>query len=117
MRSTDSSRSRSTRAKRRASRKRSVSSETTECRSLPASSNVRLAETSAFAPAGVLAGALAVCEIFQRVRGGAPTACRRAVGLDLWDPRRDWLRGESAPPPGRLPAGAWLVGMGNLGQA
>jgi len=84
---------------------------------VPAASNVHLAETGAFTSAGVLAGALGVCEIFQRVRGGAPMACRRAAGLDLWDPRRDWLRGESAPPPERLPAGAWLVGMGNLGQA
>jgi hypothetical protein len=84
---------------------------------VPAASNVRLAETGVFPPAGVLAGALGVCEIFQRVRGGAPMACRRAAGLDLWDPRRDWMRGESAPPPERLPASAWLVGMGNLGQA
>lgn len=84
---------------------------------VPAASNVRLGETGAFTPAGVLAGALGVCEIFQRVRGGTPIACRRAAGLDLWDPQRDWLRGEGAPPPERLPAGAWLVGMGNLGQA
>ncbi|MGO9743367.1 MAG: hypothetical protein ACLPN5_18000 [Roseiarcus sp.] len=84
---------------------------------VPAASNVRLGETGVFTPAGVLAGALGVSEIFQRVRGGAPMACRRASGLDLWDLRRDWLRGESAPPPERLPAAAWLVGAGNLGQA
>jgi hypothetical protein len=84
---------------------------------VPAASAVRLAEIGAFTPAGVLAGALGVCEIFQRVRGSTPMACRRAAGIDLWDPRRNWLRGEDAPPPERLPASAWLVGMGNLGQA
>ncbi len=84
---------------------------------VPAASNVRLAEIGAFTPAGVLAGALGVGEIFQRVRGSAPMACRRAAGLDLWDPRRNWLHGKDASPPERLPASAWLVGMGNLGQA
>jgi hypothetical protein len=84
---------------------------------VPAASNARLAETGIFTPAGVLAGALGVSEIFQRVRGGTPMACRRAVGLDLWDLRRNWLRGEDAPAPDRLPSAAWFVGMGNLGQA
>lgn len=84
---------------------------------VPAASGLRLAETGAFTPAGVLAGAVGVAEIFQRVRGGTPMACRRAIGLDLWDLQRDWLRGESAPSPTRLPSEIWIVGMGNLGQA
>jgi hypothetical protein len=84
---------------------------------VPAAAQVRLAEAGDFTPAGVLAGALGVAEIFQRLRGGTPMACRRAVGLDLWDLNRDWLRGESAPAADRLPSSAWLVGMGNLGQA
>jgi hypothetical protein len=82
-----------------------------------AASGVRLSETGSFTPAGVLAGAIGVAEIFQRVRGGTPMACRRAVGLDLWDLHRDWLRGGSAPLPEHLPSEIWIVGMGNLGQA
>lgn len=84
---------------------------------VPVASHVRLAETGAFTPAGVLAGALGVSEIFQRLRGGMPMACRRAIGLDLWRPERDWLRCEAAATLDRLPSAAWLVGMGNLGQA
>lgn len=84
---------------------------------VPAANNLRLAETGDFTPAGVLAGALGVSEIFQRLRGRLPMACRRAVGVDLWSLERDWRRGESAATLDRLPAAAWLVGLGNLGQA
>jgi hypothetical protein len=84
---------------------------------VPAASGLRLAGTGSFTPAGVLAGAIGVAEIFQRVRGGTPVACRRAIGLDLWDLHRDWLRGRSAPLPEHLPSEIWIVGMGNLGQA
>lgn len=84
---------------------------------VPAASGLRLAETGSFTPAGVLAGAIGVAEIFQRVRGGTPMACRRSIGLDLWDLHRDWLRGGSAPSPEHLPSEIWIVGMGNLGQA
>lgn len=84
---------------------------------VPFASGVRLAETGSFTPAGVLAGAIAVAEIFQRVRGGMPMACRRAAGLDLWDFRRDWLRGSEAVGTDRLPSSVWIIGMGNLGQA
>jgi hypothetical protein len=66
--------------------------------------------------AGVLAGALAVSEIFQRLRGH-PMACRRASGLNLWRPEQDWLCGEEGPALSRLPSSAWLIGLGNLGQA
>jgi hypothetical protein len=84
---------------------------------VPFKSGLRLAETGAFTPAGVLAGALGIAEIFHRVRGGTPTACRRTVGRDLWDLHRDWLCGESGPSLERLPSEVWIVGMGNLGQA
>src|SRR5262249_25246637 len=40
-----------------------------------------------------------------------------AAGLDLWDYRRDWMRGTEAPGADRLPSSAWIVGLGNLGQA
>ena len=84
---------------------------------VPFASGARLSETGNFTPAGVLAGAVAIAEIFQRLRGGTPMACRRAAGLDLWDCRRDWLRGAEAAELDRLPASAWIVGLGNLGQA
>jgi hypothetical protein len=84
---------------------------------VPLAQGVRLSEVGTFTPAGVLAGALGVSEIFQRVRGGAPMACRRPVGLDLWAPHRDWLQCGETPVLDRLPAAAWLVGLGNLGQA
>jgi hypothetical protein len=78
----------------------------------------KIAEASAVevTTAGVLAGALAVSEIFQRLRGH-PMACRRATGLNLWRPEQDWLRGEDGPVLTRLPSSVWLVGLGNLGQA
>jgi hypothetical protein len=84
---------------------------------VPVRSDIRLAENGQFTPAGVLAGALGVSEIFQRVRASTPAACRRPAGLDLWDLRRDWMRGDDAPRPDRLPSEIWLVGLGNLGQA
>jgi hypothetical protein len=84
---------------------------------VPLSSHVRLSERGSFTTSGVLAGAIAISEIFLRLRGGAPMACRRAVGLDLWRPDRDWVRGEPGGALDRLPSAAWLVGLGNLGQA
>lgn len=73
--------------------------------------------TAGITPAGALAGAIAVSEIFQRLRGDNPMACRRATGVDLWQPGRDWRAGEAGPVLSRLPAAAWIVGLGNLGQA
>jgi hypothetical protein len=86
----------------------------------PLASGVRLAESQECTPAGVLAGALAVSEAFQHVRGGNATAGRREVGLSLWCPEPDvsWLAEEAAGPPLRLlPTKLWLIGLGHLGQA
>jgi hypothetical protein len=67
--------------------------------------------------AGVLAGALAVSEQFQRALG-AQVAGRRAVGVSLWDPASDWQSSEAKGPPLEyLPAALWLLGLGHLGQA
>lgn len=85
---------------------------------VPARSSTRLAEYGDFTPAGVLAGALAVSEVFQHLRHSHPLAGRRAMGLSLWQPERDWREKDcDAPGLERLPASAWLVGLGNLGQA
>jgi hypothetical protein len=80
----------------------------------------RLPERQEFPPAGVLAGALGVCEAFQFVRGAHAAAGRREVGLSLWrpEPRVSWLAdGERGPALERLPSKLWLVGLGHLGQA
>lgn len=80
--------------------------------------NMRLDESQEFTPAGVLAGALAVAEAFQYLRGNQPIAGRRAVGLSLWRPELSWWEGAaSGPVIDRLPSALWLIGLGNLGQA
>jgi hypothetical protein len=66
---------------------------------------------------GVLAGALAVSESFQHVRGNV-VAGRRDVGLSLWRPDLDWRDpvavGLACP---YLPSRLWMLGLGHLGQA
>lgn len=85
---------------------------------VPLASSMRLAEEREFVPSGVLAGALAVAEVFQHLRGTQPAAGRRAVGLSLWQPDVDWRKSEAAGPTiDRLPSALWLIGLGNLGQA
>ena len=82
--------------------------------------DVRLPERQEYVPAGVLAGALGVSEAFQFVRGDNAVAGRRDVGLSLWQPDKavNWLEaGELGPPLERLPASAWIIGLGHLGQA
>ena len=79
---------------------------------------MRLRERQEFVPAGVLAGALAVTEAFQFLRGSQPAAGRRAMGLSLWCPEKQWWdSAASGPVIERLPAALWLIGLGNLGQA
>lgn len=87
---------------------------------VPLDDGRRLPERREFIPAGVLAGALAVSEAFQFVRGGNAAAGRRAVGLSLWRPEPEmcWLAGsERGPLIERLPSKVWVIGLGHLGQA
>src|SRR6266566_3927284 len=80
----------------------------------------RLPEQHEFTPSGVLAGALAVSEAFQFVRGGNAQAGRREVGLSLWRPEEgvSWLEDSAfGPPLEHLPSKLWLIGLGHLGQA
>lgn len=75
-------------------------------------------EESAFVLAGVAAGALGVAECFQMVRGRNPAAGRRTIGLSLWRPDLDWRAPKAhGAAPALLPASAWIIGLGNLGQA
>jgi hypothetical protein len=85
---------------------------------VPLGSGVRLNEKIELVPAGVLAGALAVAEAFQHLRGSQPAAGRRPIGLSHWRPDLDW-RDSAAIGPAleRLPSALWLIGLGNLGQA
>lgn len=86
----------------------------------PLQHGVRLPERQECVPAGVLAGALGVSEAFQFVRSDNAAAGRRDVGLSLWQPEKavSWLQaGELGPPLERLPASAWIIGLGHLGQA
>lgn len=87
---------------------------------LPLAAGRHLEESQEFTPSGVLAGALAVSEAFQHVRGGNATAGRREVGMSLWrpDPKVSWLTEEAVGPALRLlPSKLWLIGLGHLGQA
>lgn len=78
----------------------------------------RLPEKSGMPLGGVLSGAMAVSEVFMRFAGVTPDATHRAAGLSLWRPDEKWLVDESQGPElGVLPAEAWILGLGHLGQA
>lgn len=76
-----------------------------------------LDESIPFTTSGVLAGALAVAEVFAHLNG-EPMAGYRPVGLSLWDPLSDWRDSAlDGPMPSLLPADFWVIGLGHLGQA
>ena len=84
---------------------------------IPISEGRRLAECTTIIPAAILAGALAVSEVFQHLRGN-PMAGRRSVGLSLWSPGNlDWENAPAGPASIVLPSRLWLIGLGHLGQA
>jgi hypothetical protein len=72
-----------------------------------------------FTPAGVLAGAIAVSEAFQFVRGDNALTGHRSPGLSLWNPSQsnNWLWADKGPKLEVLPSKIWLIGLGHLGQA
>ena len=87
---------------------------------VPLDQGLSLPECQECVPAGVLAGALGVSEAFQYMRGNNAVAGRRTVGMSLWQPEAEtnWFdTGEKGPKLERLPASAWLIGLGHLGQA
>lgn len=87
---------------------------------LPLTTGRRLEESQEFTPSGVLAGALAVSDAFQHVRGGNAMAGRREVGMSLWrpEPGVSWLSEDAVGPSLELlPSKLWVIGLGHLGQA
>jgi len=84
----------------------------------PCVSTPRLAERPFCTLAGVLAGALAVSEIFLSFAELNITATRRAVGLSLWRPELPPNHPDAQGPPVEvLPRELWLLGLGHLGNA
>jgi hypothetical protein len=80
-------------------------------------SSFELPPSTPFAPAGSLAGAIAVSEVFQHLRGNR-LAGRRTVGLSLWRPELEWMDADAAGGEiAFLPSSLWLLGLGHLGQA
>jgi hypothetical protein len=68
-------------------------------------------------PAGIVAAALGISEMFQRELGD-PVPGRRDVGMSLWRPDLNWQSAEAIGPDLQyLPAAFWLLGLGHLGQA
>jgi hypothetical protein len=86
----------------------------------PGDDGIQLNELQEFTPSGVLAGALAVSEAFQHVRGRNALAGHRAVGFSLWKPEStiSWVDdSDTGPELEWLPSNCWLIGLGHLGQA
>ena len=86
---------------------------------VPADESKKILPNESFTPAGVLAGALAVSEAFQFIRGDNPYAGHRTIGLSLWNPKNDesWIDADPGPALKSLPSKLWLIGLGHLGQA
>lgn len=84
---------------------------------VPRSETAPVGTKQAITPAAILAGAMAVSEVFQHLRGN-PMAGRRPLGLSLWSPEsRDWRNAPDGPLEIVLPSRLWLIGLGHLGQA
>ncbi len=76
-------------------------------------------DASAMPLASMVAAAFAVSEAFAYARNEGEAPGHRDVGLSLWKPQEDWLRGNDVegPPLQFLPSRLWLIGLGHLGQA
>jgi hypothetical protein len=78
----------------------------------------RLAERPYCALAGVLAGALAVSEMFLSFAELNIEATRRSIGLSLWRPDLPYEHPEAQGPQVEfLPRELWMLGLGHLGNA
>ncbi|MBN9523423.1 ThiF family adenylyltransferase [bacterium] len=85
---------------------------------IPVRDGRRLDERTAIGIAPALAAAVCAAEAFAFHAGDHPLAGRRATGLSLWHPGRDWQMADpSEPQVAYLPSRLWVIGTGNLGQA
>lgn len=84
---------------------------------IPADQESLSSEPTTIAPAAIMAGAIAISEVFQHLRGN-PMAGRRRIGMSLWAPETlDWEHAPAGPERIVLPSQIWLLGLGHLGQA
>jgi len=81
----------------------------------PGKSDVRGAEDGRCILAAVLAGALAISEVFMQFADISPYAAKRMVRVPLWvEAGKGTVEGPTIQ---YLPGEAWLLGLGHLGQA
>src|SRR6266568_6112957 len=84
----------------------------------PAEKVERLQEREFCALAGILAGALAISEVFLSFAGLNIEAARRIVGLSLWRPDLPPSDPHAVGVPVQfLPSELWVLGLGHLGNA
>ena len=84
----------------------------------PVAAISRLAERPHCALSGVLAGALAVSEVFLSFAELNISATRRNIGLSLWRPDLPYAHPEAQGPQVEfLPRDLWILGLGHLGNA
>jgi hypothetical protein len=84
----------------------------------PSLTTPQLAERPYCALAGVLAGALALSEVFLSFAELSIAATRRSVGLSLWRPELSPADPEAQGPQVEvLPRKLWVLGLGHLGNA
>ena len=85
---------------------------------VPARDGDRLSEGGSIALAPVVAAGVCAAEAFAYHAGDHLMAGRRAQGLSLWNPGRNWLAVDPTEPAlAYLPSRLWIIGLGNLGQA
>lgn len=72
-------------------------------------------ESEGFILSGILAGAIAISEVFMHFSGISPYATRRNLKVSLWNLDSDGAA--NGPTITYLPSEAWLLGLGHLGQA
>lgn len=84
----------------------------------PAATSGRLVERPYCALAGVLAGALALSEVFLSFAELNIAATRRTIGISLWRPELPHIHPAAQGPQVEvLPRDLWVLGLGHLGNA
>jgi hypothetical protein len=85
---------------------------------VPAAHEISFSPGPDFALGGILAGGIAVGQIFVRASGITNREVVAPWGLSLWRPDQPWLSEEAEGPRiEMLPRKLWLLGLGHLGQA